>query len=550
MSNVLRGVVFVPEAIQGKSAYEIAVMHGFEGTEEEWLESLKGKGEKGEPGVGVPEVTEADNGKVLKVVDGVWTLGEDATGGNIVESEEDLPEDAEDGSIVIVPGEGDKADIYIKEGDQWYLVVSSELPSVTAADNGKVLKVVDGKWALGDDESGTGGGTGTEVILVASESDLPDDAEDGTIAIVECAESEEEEGGSANYLYNGLTLPKLPTVDVGYEYMAIRGYADDYASQYPGAMVAKRYLYVSNTPFTVATLSSGVKFLCGLQGSQRWKCVYGEDNWEYVDVMDTDAQSVDGIEFVLWSNHDITNTDDNTIYCTATDPVPAEDKTPNADYYIRKNGKWYKNRDGASSDSGALPTITDSDNGKVLTAKDGEAVWEEAPESTKIITADSVDDLPDPATVPEGTIAVVPRAEEESGGDTAAVTLEAAKTYTDEQITKYWTEAEVFDLTTVFDFAHSVEKGGTLEATTYDNADALFEKMKNEPVKIKVAFNGLTATVSVLAQYFPDGGYCQFTDFVVLNNKLLYLYLMVSGGTNGILAYQCQQVTTTPYNPS
>ena len=33
----------------GKSAYEIAVEHGFEGTEEEWLESLKG--EPGEPGV-------------------------------------------------------------------------------------------------------------------------------------------------------------------------------------------------------------------------------------------------------------------------------------------------------------------------------------------------------------------------------------------------------------------------------------------------------------------------------------------------------------------
>lgn len=28
--------------IQGKSAYEIAVENGFQGTEEEWLESLKG----------------------------------------------------------------------------------------------------------------------------------------------------------------------------------------------------------------------------------------------------------------------------------------------------------------------------------------------------------------------------------------------------------------------------------------------------------------------------------------------------------------------------
>lgn len=37
--------------IHGKSAYEIALQNGFEGTEEEWLESLKGEpGEKGEKG--------------------------------------------------------------------------------------------------------------------------------------------------------------------------------------------------------------------------------------------------------------------------------------------------------------------------------------------------------------------------------------------------------------------------------------------------------------------------------------------------------------------
>lgn len=39
-------------AIMGDSAYKIAVKKGFEGTEEEWLESLKGdKGEQGIPGV-------------------------------------------------------------------------------------------------------------------------------------------------------------------------------------------------------------------------------------------------------------------------------------------------------------------------------------------------------------------------------------------------------------------------------------------------------------------------------------------------------------------
>lgn len=47
------------QGIQGLSAYQVAVQHGFEGTEDEWLISLKGekgetgeKGEKGDPGPG------------------------------------------------------------------------------------------------------------------------------------------------------------------------------------------------------------------------------------------------------------------------------------------------------------------------------------------------------------------------------------------------------------------------------------------------------------------------------------------------------------------
>lgn len=74
----LRGSLSMPDAIVGKSAYEIAVMHGFKGSEEEWLLSLKGekgdKGEQGEDGGGsaLPEVTEADNGKILMVVGGQW----------------------------------------------------------------------------------------------------------------------------------------------------------------------------------------------------------------------------------------------------------------------------------------------------------------------------------------------------------------------------------------------------------------------------------------------------------------------------------------------
>lgn len=38
--DVLRGTVLNPEKIYGKSAYEIALKHGFKGTEKQWLESL------------------------------------------------------------------------------------------------------------------------------------------------------------------------------------------------------------------------------------------------------------------------------------------------------------------------------------------------------------------------------------------------------------------------------------------------------------------------------------------------------------------------------
>jgi hypothetical protein len=38
--NTMRGKISILKALHGKSAYEIAVIHGFSGTEEEWLESL------------------------------------------------------------------------------------------------------------------------------------------------------------------------------------------------------------------------------------------------------------------------------------------------------------------------------------------------------------------------------------------------------------------------------------------------------------------------------------------------------------------------------
>lgn len=40
----LRGKLSGLDTIRGYSAYEVAVINGFKGTEKEWLESLKGKG--------------------------------------------------------------------------------------------------------------------------------------------------------------------------------------------------------------------------------------------------------------------------------------------------------------------------------------------------------------------------------------------------------------------------------------------------------------------------------------------------------------------------
>ena len=62
----------------GKSAYEVAVNNGYTGTEQEWIESLKGKqGEKGDRGDS--GITTPINGFFTMYVDGdgnLWVLSE------------------------------------------------------------------------------------------------------------------------------------------------------------------------------------------------------------------------------------------------------------------------------------------------------------------------------------------------------------------------------------------------------------------------------------------------------------------------------------------
>ena len=60
------GDLFFVGGTAGKSAYEVAVENGFEGTEEEWLDSLKGdtgpRGEKGDKGDTGPRGEKGDKG--------------------------------------------------------------------------------------------------------------------------------------------------------------------------------------------------------------------------------------------------------------------------------------------------------------------------------------------------------------------------------------------------------------------------------------------------------------------------------------------------------
>ncbi|MBO5883879.1 MAG: hypothetical protein J6Q78_05700 [Clostridia bacterium] len=61
----LTGKIFTPDTIRGKSAYEVALLNGFEGGEREWLSSLKGeKGDKGDTYV----MTGADKQEIINEV--------------------------------------------------------------------------------------------------------------------------------------------------------------------------------------------------------------------------------------------------------------------------------------------------------------------------------------------------------------------------------------------------------------------------------------------------------------------------------------------------
>ena len=84
----LKGKIFIPDFINGASAYEIAVANGFEGTEQEWLESLKGdvgpKGDKGADGQDGAKGEKGDAGKDAVIEQSYSPASENAQSGKAV----------------------------------------------------------------------------------------------------------------------------------------------------------------------------------------------------------------------------------------------------------------------------------------------------------------------------------------------------------------------------------------------------------------------------------------------------------------------------------
>lgn len=99
----LRGSLSIPDAIIGKSAYEIAVANGFDGTEAEWLASLKG----------------------AKIISTEY-IGKDSDGGNIYEQTFDNGTTAQ----FVAPKGGD-GDTPVRGADYW-----------TAADKAEIVNEV------------------------------------------------------------------------------------------------------------------------------------------------------------------------------------------------------------------------------------------------------------------------------------------------------------------------------------------------------------------------------------------------------------------------
>ena len=145
---------------RGKSAYEIAKENGFNGTETEWLASLKG-----EPGAAGASGKDGENGKTPYVGDnGNWYIGADDTGKPSRGAKGEKGEKGDTGAQGIQGVQGEKGE----KGDTGAAGADGKTPYV--GDNGN--------WFVGSDDTGkpSRGETGPQGVsgVYVGSGDMPD----------------------------------------------------------------------------------------------------------------------------------------------------------------------------------------------------------------------------------------------------------------------------------------------------------------------------------------------------------------------------------------
>lgn len=158
--NLLVGNVKGLNSIHGKSAYELAVIHGFEGTEEEWIASLKG--EKGDAYI----ITEADKEEIADkvAVDNLQESAEKYIDSVIEEKDLEVTRTATGNAITIESSQAplQNLKLYGKTTQDGTPTPEAPVPLVSAGDSGAVEVGLYGKnilnslslWGSGSSQRG------------------------------------------------------------------------------------------------------------------------------------------------------------------------------------------------------------------------------------------------------------------------------------------------------------------------------------------------------------------------------------------------------------
>lgn len=122
-----------------------------------------------------------------------------------------------------------------------------------------------------------------------------------------------ESKGDGFALYNGVKLPKLPEWDkVKYPYVTIVR---------RGSQGSTYLLFVSTVPYTMRVTEAGVIWIeYGHHIRDNYSAAVDGTEWELV-ASDVEISENYIVFPAIWTNYDIINTDDNTVYLAASEPI-------------------------------------------------------------------------------------------------------------------------------------------------------------------------------------------------------------------------------------